>query len=321
MRQKRLLGPCVSSACLEGTRTAARRIAMPRSCASVIRDICSCCQPRVDPSIRVRRRSSAHTTARYSPDGAGGSWANGQWLSGGLEEPLRRESLVQSDEESVSDDSSDDANSSFAERLQKAAKRRGKAKRREKRRERRGAEPAVADQPRARRQSEAVVQQAAGKARASTRRRSSAPVNVARAGSRGSARVDEELCEAIAVALGVPWTTTQADAPEVLILQACRQLGIPLNDSTEFYRDPAAMATATQEVARALGLKAKSGRKGSGSSRRKASDVSGTATVAQPAADVPAWRVGAVDVLNLQQQQQQAQEPRRERRRSRGKVQ
>eukprot|EP01043_Picozoa_sp_COSAG02_P057397 COSAG02_NODE_6962_length_3261_cov_8.559140_2_plen_263_part_00 len=262
--------------------------------------MCSCCQPRIDPSVRVRRRSSAHTVRHATADGAGGSWsASGRWTAGGLAEPLWRDA-PRSDDESLSDDSEDDANSSIAERLQKVAKRRSKARKREKRRERRSAAATIQTHSRARRQSEAVVPQA----RVSTQRRASAPANAPR-----SNPSDSKLYCSIAAALHLPKT----DAPQALILDACQQLGIPLGSSDELYENPVAMATATQEVLRALGL--------SMDKRGKPSAGRQTAAAAKLDETVPAWRVGAVDVLNMQRQPVAAQEPRRQRRRSRGHIQ
>ena len=120
---------------------------------------------------------------------------------------------------------------------------------------------------------------------------------------------DSDLYGAIAAALHLP----QTGGPEALILRACQQLGIPLGSSDELYDNPVAMASATQEVLRALGLSTDSRRKPS-AGRRKAS-------AAKLDDSVPAWRVGAVDVLNMQRQPVAAQETRRERRRSRGNIQ
>jgi hypothetical protein len=274
---------------------------MSRSCASVLRDVCSCCQPRIDPSVHVRRRSSAHVARHAIADGAGGSWsASGRWTTGGLAEPLWREA-PRSDDESVSEDSEDDANSSIVERLQKAAKAaRSKEKKRERRRKRRNAAADVQALPRARRQGEAVVQQAG----LSTQRRASAPENAMRCDP-----ADSEPYGAIAAALHLP----EAGAPEELILRASQQLGIPLGSRAEIYSNPDAMASATQEVSRALGL--------STERRRKPRPGRRKADAAKPEETVPAWRVGAVDVLNMQAQPEAAQEPRRERRRSRGHIQ
>lgn len=248
--------------------------------------------------MRVRRRSSAHLARRSTADGAGGSWSvSGRWTSGGLAEPLWRE-LPRSDGETSSENSSDDADSSVIERVQKEANRIRKAKKREKQRGRRNAAANVQRQPRVRRQSEAAVSK---QARMSTRRRSSAPENASRPNP-----IDSELYATIAESLHLPET----GAPEDLIVHASRQLGIPLGDTAELY-EPAAMASATEEVLRALGLSAHSKAHTSG---RKAGR-------AKPEASMPAWRVGAVDVLNTQHQAETAREPRRERRRSRGNIQ
>ena len=244
----------------------------------MVRDVCTCCQPRIDPGVRVRRRSSHVRTGRQSADGMGGGWnSSGQWIppgESGLGEPQWHQQPG-SDEDS-SDESASDANSSVIERMTKAVKRRGKAKRREKRRlhqERRAAAVAAADGlhapinsggggdggSRARRQSAAVFQESAA---SRARRRASAPDNVARArrGSLGS-------------------------------LEASLEVSPP--------------------------------GKGSGKVKKikKSDSHPGLAAVASGGdAKVPAWRVGAVDVLNKQGGLPPTA-PKRERRKSKGRIQ
>ena len=223
-------------------------------------------------------------------DGAGGSWsASGRWTTGGLAEPLWREA-PRSDDESVSEHSEDDADSSIVDRLRKAANRRSTGKKRERRRIRRNAAADVQALSRARRHGEATVQHTGEMAMRYD-------------------PADSEPYDAIAAALHLP----EAGAPEELILRASQQLGIPLGSRAEIYGNPDVMASATQEVSRALGLSTERKRKPR-PGRRKAD-------AAKPEEPLPAWRVGAVDVLNMQAQPEAAQEPRRERRRSRGHIQ
>ena len=110
------------------------------SCAGFVRDLCSCCQPRLEPgSVRVRRRSShGRAISRRTDDGAGGGWSGAQWRPVSPSDALwDHPPAPRSSDESSSDS---DANSSLAERLTKAwstPKKKRKKKKRE--RHRRGA--------------------------------------------------------------------------------------------------------------------------------------------------------------------------------------